>query len=168
VQNTSLTATLELLPANNTNHPLETTLQFAVAANSGPISRIELHGTGGLLSNVLNQASYTFAVPGSSLGPGLHPLHALVTATDGRTYRTATRWVRLLERNAAFEATLNGPPPLLTWEAVAGRVYEVLSAPTPAGPFQLLTTITATNDTARYADPLAPPAGRFYRVRTAD
>ena len=94
VQNTSLSANLELLDLPETA-PVSGTYHLRVAANAANVSAISLFSTGGALETVSNQASPTFTVNGPLLGAGLHPFYALVETSNGLRYRTETRWVRL-------------------------------------------------------------------------
>lgn len=95
IQNTSLEGELSF---GDGTEPAEVgnTYQIHVAANASNVSTIELFSTGGPLGTVSNQSAATFAVSGSILGAGLHPFYAVITTSDGRQYRTATRWVRLV------------------------------------------------------------------------
>jgi hypothetical protein len=152
----------------DTNTALEATLQFAVAANTNNVSRIELFGTGGSLGSVVNQSSATFAVAASYLGIGLHLFYAVVTTGSGAQYRTETRWMRIVGAESPFLLSLKSPPPSLSWPASAGRGYDVLTSTNPGGAMQVTASITPTNSTAVWTDtnPAAPQ--RFYRVRTSD
>ncbi|HOX55717.1 MAG TPA: TIGR03790 family protein [Candidatus Paceibacterota bacterium] len=97
VQNTSLSASLtlpELVPmalAQGQYH-------VQVAANTTNVTAITLFSTGGALGTVTNQSAATFTVDGAFLGAGLHPFYATVHTADGRNYRTATTWTRLVSR----------------------------------------------------------------------
>ncbi len=120
IQNTPLAANFTTL-LGPTNIALEATLQFSVVANTNSISRIELFSTGGSLTNVVNQSSAVFSIAGPTLGLGLHPFYAIVTATDGTQYRTETKWLRLVGPDSPFPVALTTPPPTLSWPATAGR-----------------------------------------------
>ncbi len=56
-------------------------------------------------------------------------------------------------------------PALLTWNAAAGRSYDVLSATNAAGTFQLRAAVIPTNSTGQWLETNAIPAQQFYRVR---
>ena len=166
IQNSSLAATFTTL-VGDTNTALEATLQFSVVANTNTISKIELFSTGGSLSNVLNQPSAVFAVAGTNLGLGLHPFYALVTANNGRQYRTETKWLRLVGQDAPFRVSLAAPPPRLTWPAAAGRSYDILSATNANQALQPGASVIPSNSAAQWTDPNPAAARRFYRVRTS-
>ena len=167
ISNAPLSATFNTV-VGDTNTALEATLQFAVAANTNNVSRIELFGTGGSLGSVVNQSSATFAVAASYLGIGLHLFYAVVTTGSGAQYRTETRWMRIVGAESPFLLSLKSPPPSLSWPASAGRGYDVLTSTNPGGVMQVTASITPTNSTAVWTDtnPAAPQ--RFYRVRTSD
>src|SRR5206468_1544755 len=92
------------------------------------ISRIELFSTGGSWGVVSNQQTATFSLAAINLGLGLHPFYAVVTRTDGKLYRTETKWIRLNAGDSPFTVRISGGAPTLSWPATAGRRYEVLSA----------------------------------------
>lgn len=98
-QNTTLSATFTSLFTGN-QAAVEGSVPFAVTANRSSIATIDLHGTGGLLASVPGQATANFSIAGATLGLGLHPFYALVTATDGAVYRTETKWVRLVPQSS--------------------------------------------------------------------
>ena len=167
IQNGPLSATLTtLVGASNT--ALSATLQFSVVANTNTISKIELFSTGGSLTNVLNQSSVIFSVAGSYLSLGLHPFYAIVTASNGQQYRTATIWIRLIGTEPPFNVAISTPPPTLSWPATAGRSYDILSATNVTDVFQAGATVIPSNSAAQWTDtnPAAPQ--RFYRVRTSN
>jgi hypothetical protein len=166
VQNSSLAATFTAL-LGDTNVALEATLQFSVVANTNNISKIELFGTGGSLTNVLNQSNTVFGIAGPSLGLGLHPFYAVVTASSGKQYRTETKWITLVGRDTPFRVSLAAPPPRLTWPAAAGRSYDILSATNVIDAFQASATVTPSNSAAQWTDTNAT-VRRFYRVRTSN
>ena len=167
VQNTSLAAEFTTL-LGDTNTALEAALQFSVVANTTNISKIELFSTGGSLTNVLNQSTAVFAIPGTNLDLGRHPFYALVTASSGQQYRTETKWIRLVGRDSPFPVSLDAPPPRLVWAAVAGRSYDILSATNLANGFQNSATLTPSNSAAQWTDTNSAAAQRFYRIRTAN
>ncbi len=166
IQNTALAAVFTTL-VGDTNTALEATLQFAVVANTNNIARIELFSTGGSLTNVLNQSSAVFAVPGTSLGLGLHPFYAVVTASSGIQYRTETKWIRLVGADSPFPVSIAAPPPRLAWPAAAGRGYDILSATSLGAAFQTAASVTPSNSAAQWTDTNAAVRQRFYRVRTS-
>lgn len=166
VQNTPLAAAFSVLPAD-TNAAVEATLQFSVAANTSAVASIELFSTGGSLGVVSNQASATFSVAGTNLDLGLHPFYAVVTAGDGAQYRTETKWVRLLGLEAPFPLAVASPPPALSWPAVAGRRYDILSTDSLTNAFQVRDQVTPTNGIGQWTDFNAGSAARYYRVRTS-
>jgi hypothetical protein len=94
IQNTSLSATLDLLDLPDTASA-QGVYHIQVAANTGNVRAISLFSTGGALNIISNQASTIFTVNGPTLGVGLHPFYAVVETTGGSRYRTQTKWVRL-------------------------------------------------------------------------
>jgi hypothetical protein len=167
VTNSPLAATFTTL-VGGSNTLVTTTLQFAVTPNTDDITRIELFSTGGWLAGVTNQPSANFAVPGTDLDVGLHPFYALVTRNDGKQFRTATTWIRLVAADFAepiFNLTATAPPPFLSWPATVGRTYQVLSATNVAEVFQLRATLLATNSPTIWAETNLAEAARFYRAR---
>lgn len=146
------------------------TLQFAVTANTNTISRIELFSTGGWLAAVTNQATATFAVPGTNLHLGLHPFYAVVTRTDGKQYRTETRWMRLVGTDfpePPFALTVTAPTPVLSWPATVARTYEILAASNVNESFAVRDALVVTNSPATWIETNGAAARQFYRVRTA-
>jgi uncharacterized protein (TIGR03790 family) len=95
VRNTALSASLTSPDLTDTASA-HGTYHVQVAANTNTVTAISLLSTGGLLGTATNQPTATFTVDGSFLGAGLHPLFALVTTSNGIPYRTAVRWVRLI------------------------------------------------------------------------
>jgi len=93
IQNSSLSGGLTLLTGASVL--LNGTFQGQVTANTNTVTLTRLYSTGGLLASVTNQPSTIFAIKGSSLGAGLHPLFALLQTSDGLQYRTATSWLRV-------------------------------------------------------------------------
>jgi hypothetical protein len=166
IQNTSLSATFTTL-FGGTNTAIEAILQFSIVASTNAISKIELFSTGGSLTNVTGQSSVTFSVPGSSLGIGLHPFYAIVTATTGKQYRTETKWIRLVGTDSPFVVAMAAHPPALAWPASAGRSYDILSATNLTNAFQLRTTLVPSNSAAYWQETNATAPQRFYRVRTS-
>ena len=153
IQNTSLAATLTLLPTSSN-------VQCTVTANATNIARIELFSTGGCVGVATNQAAASFAVANGFLGLGVHPFYALVTDQAGHRYQTQTIWSVI----PAIALTLAGSPAMLTWPAITGRQYDVQSATNLAAGFQTLATITATNSFIQWPVNTTGGAG-FYRVK---
>jgi uncharacterized protein (TIGR03790 family) len=166
IQNTSLTATFTTL-VGDTNTALEATLQFSVVANTNNISRIELFSTGGSRASVLNESNAVFSVAGTTLGLGLHPFYAIVTASSGKQYRTETKWIRLVGADSPFPVSIAAPPPKLAWPAAAGRSYDILSTTGLGSAFQTSASLTPSNSAAQWTDTNAAASQRFYRVRTS-
>jgi hypothetical protein len=160
IQNTSLTATLASLPAG-TNATFDQQLQFTVTANENNIARIELFSTGGSVGVATNQTAAVFAVSAAYLGLGAHPFSALVTDQAGNRYQTQTIWYRILP---TITLTLTGTPPMLAWQAIPGRQYDVQSTTNLATAFQIVTTIAATNSVIQWPIITTGSAG-FYRVQ---
>ena len=161
IQNTALTATFGPL-LGGTNATLDMLLQFSVAASPTNISRIELFSTGGSLGVVSNQSAAVFTVPSATLGLGLHPFYASVTDAAGSKYRTQTVSVRLVP---SFKLRIAGSPLVLSWAAIPGQRYDVLTATNPSSAFQPVASVTASNALAQW--PISVPGGAaaFYRVR---
>ena len=160
VQNTSLTATLGLLPAG-TNATLDQQLQFTVTANTATVSRIELFSTGGVVGVATNQNSAVFTVSAAFLGLGLHPFYALVTDQAGNRYQTQIAWYQILP---TITLTLTGTPPALAWPAISGRQYDLQFTTNLTSAFQTVATILATNSIIQWPITTTGKAG-FYRVQ---
>jgi hypothetical protein len=165
VRNNGLAAVFDTL-VGGTNCAVEGTLEFSVAANTNAISTIELFSTGGSLNVVADQPTARFSVPAEFLGIGLHPFFALVTGTDGRQYRTETRWVRIVGPDSPMPLAFAGPPPMISWPAAAGRSYDILSTTDLASGFASTAVVTPTNNLGQWTDTNTPAPQRFYRVRT--
>jgi uncharacterized protein (TIGR03790 family) len=166
IQNSPLSATFNCL-LGGSNTAMEATLQFSIAANTNNISKIELFSTGGSLASATNQSTATFSLAATNLDLGLHPFFALVTATNGRQYRTETKWIRLVGPESPFALQISSPPLALTWPASAGRRYDILNANKISDPFLVRATITPTNSLARWMETNSVPAQQYYRVRVA-
>ena len=166
IQNSSLSATFTPL-FGGTNFAVEGAAQFSVVANTNNISKIELFSTGGLLALSNNQASTVFSIAGTNLGVGLHPFYALVTDADGKVYRTETKWIRLVGTEPEFAVYVSRFPLTISWNATAGRSYDVLSATNLADTFQLRSTLTATNSATQWIEPNADSPQCFYRIRVS-
>jgi len=157
-RNTALSATFAALPAATNGN-----LQFAIAPSATNITRIELFSTGGAVAAAANQAAAVLVAPAATLGVGLHPFYAVVTDASGHEYQTPTEW----EQVPALELSVIGPPQALSWPAIAGRQYRILSATNLGGVFQVAGTVLATNTQAQWTIS-APAAGAiFYRVSVA-
>jgi uncharacterized protein (TIGR03790 family) len=168
IQNGALSATFTTL-VGGTNTALEATLQFAVIATTNNISKIELFSTGGLQGTVSGLSNATFSVFGTKLGLGLHPFYAIVTASNGKQYRTDTKWIRLVSAEPLFGVSITTPPPHLSWPATAGRSYDILSATNIATNFQVRASITTSNNSGQWTETNpASAVQRFYRVRSSN
>jgi uncharacterized protein (TIGR03790 family) len=163
VQNTPLNATFTTL-AGASNTILNFTLLFSVVANTNTISTIELFTTGGSVGVVSNLSSATFAVAATNLGIGLHPFYAVVTLSDGKQYRTETKWIRIGGAEPPFWLTLTAPPPAITWPATAGRLYQVLNATNVTGTFQLRAAVTPSNSPGLWMETITGAPQQFYRI----
>ena len=163
VQNTPLNATFTML-AGASNTVLNFTLLFSVAANTNTISTIELFTTGGSVGVVSNLSSATFAVAATNLGIGLHPFYAVVTRSDGKQYRTETKWIRIGGAEPPFGLTMTAPPPTITWPATAGRLYQVLNATNITDTFQLRAAVTPSNSPGLWIETITGAPIQFYRV----
>jgi uncharacterized protein (TIGR03790 family) len=159
-QNAALAATFTPLLAG-TNTTLDVPLQFAVTANAGNISQIELFSTGGSVGVASNQMSAVFTAPSAFLGLGLHPFYALVTDTAGNRYQTETAWIRLIP---TIQLNLAGVPLKLSWPAAPGVSYDVLAATNLAGAFHTVTSIIASSALVQWPIPAPANAASFYRV----
>ena len=163
VQNTPLSATFTTL-AGASNTVLNFTLLFSVAANTNTISTIELFTTGGSAGVVSNLSSATFTVAATNLGIGLHPFYAMVTRTDGKQYRTETKWIRIGGTEPPFGLTMTALPPTITWPATAGRLYQVLNATNITDTFQLRAAVTPSNSPGLWIETITGAPQQFYRV----
>jgi hypothetical protein len=143
------------------------TLQFSVTANTNNIAAIVLLSTGGSLGSVANQSTAIFSVAGTNLDVGLHPFYAVVTASNGKQYRTQTTWIRLVNTESPFPVSLTAPPPVLSWPATVGNSYDILTT-NITNAFQLSTTLTPSNSPAVWTDTNPSAPQRFYRVRASN
>ena len=160
IQNTSLSATLAALPMG-TNATPNQQLQFTVTANTTNLSRIELFSTGGSLGVVTNQASATFVISPNYPGLGWHPFYAVVTDQAGHLYQTQTVAYRIIP---TITLTLTGTPPVLSWQSIPNRQYDIESTANLAAGFQTVATIMATNSIIQW--PISTTGGSgFYQVR---
>ena len=167
IQNSSLSATFTTLYGGS-NMWVGATLQFSVAANTNSIANIELFSTGGSLGSVANQSTAIFSLAGTNLDVGLHPFYALVTASNGKQYRTETTWIRLVNTESLFPVSLTAPPPVLSWPATVGSSYDILTTTNITNTFQLSTTLTPSNSPAVWTDTNPSAPQRFYRVRASN
>jgi hypothetical protein len=165
IQNNSWSAAITTL-LGGTNTALEATLQFAITANTSSITKIELFSTGGSLGASNNVNSTIFAIPARYLGIGRHPFYALVSRSDGKQYRTDTKWIRIVGAESPFNVSVLGPAPTLTWPASAGRSYQVWSTTDATGTFILRAAVTPTNSSGLWSETDHAAPQRFYRVET--
>jgi hypothetical protein len=163
IQNTSLSATFAPLLAG-TNVTLNMPLQFAVTAGATNISSIELFSTGGSISVISNQSSTVFTVPLASLGLGSHPFYAVVTDTSGNRYQTPTDWIRVIP---SFTLSISGAPLKLSWQAIPGVGYDILTTTNLSTAFQTVTSLVASNTVMQWPIPASSVAASFYRVRSS-
>jgi len=166
ISNTPLAAAFVTV-AGDTNSAVEGTLAFSVSANTNATAAIELFSTGGSLGVISNQASATFSISGTYLGAGPHPFYAIVTSSNGSQYRTETKWIRLLAEESPFPLAIGGTPRVISWPALAGRRYDILSADILTSGFQFRASILPTNDFGQWMDSESNHASRFYRVRSS-
>jgi len=165
IQNNTWSATLTTL-VGGTNTAIEAKLRFSVSASTNNISRIELFSTGGLLGSVAGVNSATIVVNANYLGVGLHPFYAIVTRSGGQQYRTATQWLRVIADQPDFRISVLDAAPTLSWPALAGRAYQVLSATNPDGSFDPRASVVPTNSLGIWSETDGTSLKRFYRVRT--
>ncbi len=88
-----------------------------------------------------NQAAAVLAAPAATLGVGLHPFYAVVTDANGHQYQTPPAW----EQVPALQLSVTGPPPALSWPAIPGRQYSILTTTNLGGAFQEAGAVMATN-----------------------
>ena len=156
--NTALSASFgALAPAANGD------LQFSVAASAANIAQIQLFSTGGAVAVAANQAAAALAAPSALLGVGLHPFYAVVTNNNGHQYQTPTVW----EQVPALQLTVSGTPPVLSWPAIAGRQYNILSSTNLGGAFQTIGNVIATSAQAQWTITPPPSGAVYYRVSVA-
>jgi len=96
ISNTPLQATLALQGASSTNL-VDESFGLEVGVNTNSVSEILLFTTGGVYAGRTNQSTALFTVNGLDLGVGQHPFHALVTTTNGLSYRTDKVTVTLIK-----------------------------------------------------------------------
>jgi hypothetical protein len=104
-------------------------------------------------------------VAATNLGVGLHPFYAVVTRSDGKQYRTETKWIRIGAPEPPFGLKLTALPPAIAWPATAGRLYEVLSATNVMDAYQSRGTVTPSNSPGLWIDTVTGLPQQFYRVR---
>jgi len=167
IQNGALSATFTSL-TGTTNFALEGTLQFSATANTNNIATIELFSTGGSLGIVTGQSTAMFSINATNLDLGLHPFYALVTGSNGKQYRTETKWFRIVGTDMPFVLSIMAPPPTLTWPATAGRSYDVLSTINFTNAFQIRASLVPTSSVGQWTDTNVGAVQRFYRVRTSN
>ena len=165
IANNGWTAALTCL-MGGANTALEATLQFLVTQTTNNITKIELFSTGGSLGVSNNVSSATFSVAASYLGIGLHPFYAVVTKSDGKQYRTYTKWIRIVGEETPFSISVLDPTPTLIWPATAGRGYQILSATNITNGFTLRSGVTPTNSSALWSETNNSSQQRYYRVKT--
>jgi uncharacterized protein (TIGR03790 family) len=154
-RNTALSATFSAIGADANGN-----LQFSVTANATNIEQIELFSTGGTVGTATNQSGAVLPGSAATLGVGLHPFYAVVTDANGHQYQTPTIW----EQVPALQLSVIGPPPALSWPAIAGRQYTILAATNLAGAFQAVGSVLATNAQAQWTIPFPAAGAAFYRV----
>ncbi|HEY3857681.1 MAG TPA: TIGR03790 family protein [Verrucomicrobiae bacterium] len=154
-RNTPLSATISETGADANGN-----LLFDVAASSPNTSRIELFSTGGSIAVLTNQPTAQLTASASTLGIGLHPFYAVITDSVGNQYKTQTIWEQL----PALQVAVGGSPLTLSWPALPGRSYNILSATELTGPYQIVGTVVATGSQARWE--ITPPttSAAFYQV----
>jgi uncharacterized protein (TIGR03790 family) len=160
VHNTTLTATCTPM-VNVTNVTMDTPLEFVVSANT-TAARIDLFSTAGLVATAANQSTTILLAPSAMLGQGLHPFYAVVTDNTGRQFQTQTVWIRLVP---SFALTLAAAPPEVSWPAIIGQRYEILTATNLNSSYRVLGSLTATSTVAQWPLPAPAPGSTFYRVR---
>ena len=102
------------------------------------------------------------------MGVGLHPFYAIVTGTNGKQYRTETKWIRLVGTELPFTISITAPPPSLSWPGTVGRRYDILSATNLTDAFQLRDSIILSNSAAQWVDTNSIAPQRFYRIQTTN
>ncbi len=165
IANNGWTAALTCL-IGGTNTASEATLQFLVTQTTNNITKIELFSTGGSIGASNNVSSANFSIPAMYLGIGLHPFYAVVTKSDGKQYRTETKWIRIVGTETPFIISVINPTPTLAWPATAGRGYQILSATNITNAFTLRGGVTPTNSSALWSETNSSSKVRFYRVKT--
>jgi hypothetical protein len=85
-----------------------------------------------------------------------------VTDTTGNRHQTETVWIRLVQ---PFALSLSGTPLKLSWPATMGVSYDILATTNPAGAFQLVTSLVASNTVVQWPIPVPADTATFFRVR---
>ena len=160
IQNTTLAATFAPLLAG-TNVTLDMPLQFTVTASATKIASIELFSTGGSIGVVSNQSSAVFTAPSASLGLGSHPFYAVVTDTSGNRYQTPTDWIRVIP---SFTLSISGAPLTLSWQAIPGVGYNILTTTNLSTAFETVASVVASNTLVQWPIPAPLASASFYRV----
>jgi len=127
-----------------------------------------LFSTGGSLGIVTGPSTAMFSIHANNPHPGLHPFYALVTGSNGKQYRTETKWFRIVGTDMPFVLSIMAPPPTLTWPATAGRSYDVLSTINFTNAFQIRASLVPTSSVGQWTDTNVGAVQRFYRVRTSN
>ncbi len=165
VQNLNWSASLEPL-FGGSNTLADAVLSFRVAATIPTISSIELYSTGGQIGSSASTQQTVFNIPTGTLGEGLHPFFAVVTANNGQVFRAETSPIRLVaDAPARFPVLITAPPPVLSWPAIAGETYEILATTNLTSAFTPIDTVSPSNSQANWTEPQTAPH-RYYRVRT--
>lgn len=168
IQNSDLRGTLAL-NSGGTNIPVNAPLVFSASANAGDITRIELLGTGGVLSTN-TQTPAMFTVDSAALGRGVHRFAALLTRADRTQFRTQPVELRIgnaLPPEPPFEVSVDALR-VLSWSATPGRTYDVQRSTNGVQSFLSQGSVTADSPEATWQDPAPPAGGAFYRIRVAD
>jgi hypothetical protein len=179
IQNGSLSATFTS-SAGGSNIVVGATLQFSVAANTNNISKIELFSTGGALTNIAGQSNAIFSVVGTNLGSGLHPFYAIVTGTNGKQYRTETKWIRFVGTEPPFQISIAAqgvPPPMMSHASLVGGSFSVSASTALEGNYSLVyknsiadpvwtvaQTLRGNGGPITFTDNTATNPTRFYRI----
>jgi hypothetical protein len=163
IRNTSLTATCTPL-VNVTNVTMDTPLEFVVSANTAGVSRIDLFSTGGVVATATNQSTAVMRAPSAMLGEGLHPFYLVVTGSLGNEFQTQTTWIRLVP---SFALSLRAAPPAVSWPAIIGQRYDILTATNLSSSYQVFGSLVATSAVAQWPLAAPGPGSVFYRVRLA-
>ena len=161
VKNTGLSASI-VPQIVGTNITLDTSLGIFVTANTNSVIKIELFSTGGSIGVVSNQQSATFTVPTGLLGLGLHPFYAVVTDSSGHQFRSQSIAIRIVP---SFQVSISSRPLAISWEAVPGLTYDILSSTNVLGPFQQAGTVLAAGTNAQWGIPALTNAATFFRIQ---
>jgi hypothetical protein len=88
----------------------------------------------------------------------------VVTRSDGKQYRTETKWIRIGGAEPPFWLTMTAPPLAITWPATAGRLYQVLNATNVTDTFQLRDSVTPSNFAGLWTETITGAPHQFYRI----